>query len=301
MLAETSFDDINTFEANYFSDKSLFDRLVSAESDLIDGYVNGRLTDELSERFELVYLSHPAKRERIAFAKALAARTAQDSDAATPVTSPLSLKEKLAALFGNGLSLVQFAGAFAVLVLLGAGIWYLNRNTNTEQAKVVPAPHDTPAANQAAITPSPSVTPQPMGSNTKAEPRPAEPRPSPTPAVSVPRAVTLALSTGGLRGSGSGKIPTLSILRATREVNLTFRIADNAFPDYRYSLRTAAGANVVGPTKVSAARSGSGAAFTIKVPTERLPGGDYILTLSGVGSDGSTDDISRSLFRVKKP
>jgi hypothetical protein len=101
------------FEEEWLMDDEGFEELVGAEDDLIDAYVAGRLTAEEAHRFEARFLSAPARRERVAFARAL--RQLADARPLIAVQAPrrrpwsswLPLAASLAALAVGGWSLVR--------------------------------------------------------------------------------------------------------------------------------------------------------------------------------------------------
>lgn len=61
-------------EREYFADEEAFDRLVEAEHDLVDAYVEGSLSAADRTRFEQHFLSTTARREQLDFARALRQR-----------------------------------------------------------------------------------------------------------------------------------------------------------------------------------------------------------------------------------
>src|SRR5689334_4122110 len=64
--------------------------MASAEDDLIDAYVRAELDDERRRRFEARFTVTPEQRARLAFAKALVARSAAGSAAGAATASPLA-------------------------------------------------------------------------------------------------------------------------------------------------------------------------------------------------------------------
>ena len=301
LLDQMSDGERTAFEESYFADRSVFDQLLSAENDLIDNYVAGRLAGDTISRFERIYILDEAKRERVRFAESLAMKIAQKpdkglSDAQTAEKIPMW--NSFAKLFGSRRPLIQFTVAFTAFVLVVGGIWLLSM-AGVEQrediAKVIPQ------GEPATVVPPPDAneTPQVPVSDIRPETRQPSPQPRPTPAAFEPSPVTLALNVGGLRSDSSVSTPSLTIPGGTREVRLKLRLTENAYRQYYYSINTADGSNVIERTSIRAARVGTGAAFVVRVPASSLSNGDYILTLSGAGSD-TVDDISRSLFRVRK-
>jgi hypothetical protein len=99
--------------------------LSAAERDLIDAYAQGELTGGELERFQSFYLLSPLRREKVDFAKALAAfgGTAKQ---------PSRLSSTLAALFTPRPALQGALAAAAIVLLVAAG-WLAVENVRLRQ------------------------------------------------------------------------------------------------------------------------------------------------------------------------
>jgi anti-sigma factor RsiW len=71
LLGELSESEQMALEERFFTDPQVFNQVLQAESKLVDAYARGRLSNEMRERFEQSYLQHPARRDRVEFARAL--------------------------------------------------------------------------------------------------------------------------------------------------------------------------------------------------------------------------------------
>ena len=71
LLGELSEAEAAALEREFFANPDVFARLVDVETGLVDDYVRGRLSPQLSARFEQQYLSDPRRRARVQFAQAL--------------------------------------------------------------------------------------------------------------------------------------------------------------------------------------------------------------------------------------
>src|SRR5262245_24543624 len=74
LLGELSEAEMTAFEREYMNDPDVYAQLVRSETALVDDYVRRRLPPQVRQRFEEHYLSHPKRRERVAFAGALATK-----------------------------------------------------------------------------------------------------------------------------------------------------------------------------------------------------------------------------------
>ena len=57
-------------ESEYFHDADAFQRMLSAEDDLIDAYARGELSDEERHRFEKRFLKSSQVKDRVQFSRA---------------------------------------------------------------------------------------------------------------------------------------------------------------------------------------------------------------------------------------
>ena len=76
LLGDLPDEERERLEARYFVDDQSYQELRAAERDLMDRYVRNDLTATERERFESYFLSSGGRRERLAFARALAQVTA---------------------------------------------------------------------------------------------------------------------------------------------------------------------------------------------------------------------------------
>ena len=79
LLGRLSPEEESAIETEYLGGADAFERLQAAEDDLIDGYVAGRLPADDVRRFEERFAT-PARRERVAFARALREIVAQKAE-----------------------------------------------------------------------------------------------------------------------------------------------------------------------------------------------------------------------------
>ena len=71
LLGELSEQEQAALEKRYFADREVFNQLLQVEGELVDDHARGQLSTEMRQRFERSYLTHPSRRERVEFAKAL--------------------------------------------------------------------------------------------------------------------------------------------------------------------------------------------------------------------------------------
>lgn len=69
LLGELPEEEMLKLEESYFLDEGAFDNLQAAERELIDRYLEGRLSRRERNKFETFFLSSPARKEKLRFAK----------------------------------------------------------------------------------------------------------------------------------------------------------------------------------------------------------------------------------------
>lgn len=301
LLGEMTGRERKALEREYFADPALFERLVAAENELLDQYARGRLSPRERERFERHYLSHPARRERAELARALHTKLEPERAAAAPHATD-----------GASWWLGWFAPArvsrpawalAASLVLVATGAAWLLVGTrmrwqeSAADGALVARQEQTAPAPQRQVTDEP-----PAGRETPGNPAPPAPvRQTPPPrAKTAPAVASLLLTVAGTREANAPAPSVLNVPAGTRQVRLRLNLAEDDHRDYSAVLQAAGGREVYSWRRLTPGTSGSRVSFALALPAEKLAGGDYVLTLRGVGEGGETEDVSKSLFRVER-
>jgi hypothetical protein len=310
LLGELSESEQAELEEKYFTDPQAFDRLLRAESELVDDYVRGQLSAQARERFEGHYLNHPRRRARVKFAEALATRL-DALDAPGKVFAAagagVSWRQRLSgALRGQRWAVIALA---TLLIMLG-GIWFFieSRRLRRELA-------ETQAAQEGRQSRERELEQLVAAERRRAEQLREEleraqqtPQTLPTPAVSPsvapptqpPTFVSLLLSVGSTRSTDTGPPQTLLIPQGTALARLQIRLKEHDYPGYSLSLRRVGGEEIFSRGKLQPRVANSGASLSVEVPAGKFSTGDYLLTLGGVGQDGTVDELSKIIFRVEK-
>ncbi|HQR46907.1 MAG TPA: hypothetical protein PK598_12965, partial [Thermoanaerobaculia bacterium] len=110
-------------------------------------------------------------------------------------------------------------------------------------------------------------------------------------------AVVAYVLASGLTRDSSAAV-AVSVPAGTESVELSLPLEADAFPAYGVLLRTGAGAEVLERAGLRSRREGTGPAVVVEVPAEKLPPGDYVLTLSGVPARGKPEVLAQFAFRV---
>ena len=298
LLGELSEPEQAALEERYFRDPQVFNEVLKVESELVDAYARGQLSTEMRERFERSYLKHPARRQRVEFARALTTRIDEREGSVTSVeqspqsASHISWKQRLLTIVGGPGPRLRFAVALVLVAIALTGIWIFVTSRSRQQQREAA---QIQAPQQSTETPQ-----QPPAQAARIPPENSPPSPNsntnPTPST-----VFLALTVGGVRGADGGPTPTLSIPHNTTQAQLLLELKDDSYPRYRVSLRKIGGPEIFTQTNLRPRSTKAGARFIFTVPAKELTSGDYVLTLGGITPQGEVDDLNKSLFRVQKP
>lgn len=295
-------------EEEYFADPQAFDKMVTAENELVDSYARGRLSPQLREKFEQKYLAHPRRRERMKFAQALVARLDR-IEADQPANDPKVVaapwwRRLVPDSFGQSRAFAFSMAVALVILTLGAGwLFFQSRRLRQELAQTRAAQaaqeqrerelQQQLAGERAQVK---NLNDELSGARSEVKkPLAASPAMPTTPAF-----VTLVLTAGGLRGPDAESAPKLIIPDGTEQVQIQLNLKDLNYSNYRVVLQAIGGNAILYRQGLKPRTSPSGATFVLTIPARKFATGDYMLTLSGVSQTGEVDALSKSLFRVEK-
>lgn len=299
LLGELSEQEQAALEERYYRDPQVFNEVLRVESELVDAYARGQLSTEMRERFENSYLKHPARRNRVEFARALTTRIDERENSVSPAEQSaqsalhISWKQRLLAAVGGQRPALRFAMALVILFVALAGVWVFVNSRWRQQQREIQAQRENQERREQTAAQQPTETPKQQN---QVPPETTQPAPN-----SAPPIVSLALTAGGVRGAGGGPTQTLVIPHDTTHAQILLDLKDDSYPRYRASLRKIGGSEIFTQTNIRPRSTKTGARFVFTVPARQLTSGDYTLTLGGITPEGEVDDLNKSLFRVKKP
>jgi anti-sigma factor RsiW len=264
-------------ERQYFDDATLVDRVIQVETQLLDAYARGQLSEQMRQRVARQYLAHPARRERLRFAETLAAKL-DDFDLEVLQGREGRKSQWPAWTWWSGRA-AQFSMAAATLLLMITAGWlYLERiRLREELARVQTAREQR---------------------DRELQQLPTE-RPNNAAGRSSPAVVSLVFAIGSVRGLDDLP-PTLKIPAGTEQVRLELNLKENDYAQYGIALHAVGGTEILNRQGLQPNRTASGWRLELPLPADRVAPGDYMLTLSGTTRDGARDEVSKSLFRVER-
>jgi hypothetical protein len=245
-------------------------RLKAAENDLVDSYVSGDLSGETLERFQSVYLSSGAHREKVGFAESLLV-AGKRGTAVTQVRAKAAPWRWL--IFPP-----RALAACALVLLLVAGflVWedigLRRRLAQTEIER----------------------------SNLAQEVRSLQSRvEAPVPATNAAPAERLASFVLLAQARGVGPLPVISLPSGTSRVELQLELEVDEFPFYQVAFKDLAANRIVSRSSgLKAQRRGANRIVSFDIQPSLLGEQNYMVELSGVPAGGAPEFVAGYAFRV---
>lgn len=294
-------------ETEVTQDAALSEFAAMIESELIDDYLRGGLSEREKSLFENNYLTTPARRQKVADGQIFLNNLAAQRTAIIPLKPRFSFFSQL--FGGFQLSAALALGAILVLLLGGLLIFRLNRQNTNEIAGRNNSNQTSPVtdennsqistANENALRGAANSNLNPSLIQPKITPTvSAKPTPTisikPTPKFVEPAAPTLAVFTltpGTLRDGGEQLITLNS---AVRQINLRLTLPPGSAPyqTYQAIVKTADGATVSTISNLTAPN--------LKLPAAKLSNNNYIIFLNGMSPAKPAESIAEYTFRVNR-
>ncbi len=248
-------------EQRLMTESGFADELEITEQELVDEYADGLLTGREKEGFERLFLSHPKRRQDVAFARALRKYVSSHSTGRRATTR---------------WQLLALAAAAAVII---AGSLLSYRAIQLRRQEV-----DLRAGRPEASQPRPEVAPLP------------KPQPPERTLPKAPPFVAFTLLPGLVRSQGG--TPKL-ILTPGEDVQLRLVLEDGEYPQYTATLRTAEDRDIWRQDGLRSAATSAGNAVTARLSPALLKPDDYVLRLTGKKPDGSFESVGSYYFRIE--
>ncbi|HVG20124.1 MAG TPA: hypothetical protein VNI02_13820 [Blastocatellia bacterium] len=293
-------------EERLMTDDEFFKQLLAVEDELIDDYVHGSLSQPERARFEANFLSTPERQKKLSFARALdlyVSRAAETIPGIAPKQEPVSWWSSLLSFFRSGSPFLGLAFTAAALLLAAGGAYLLYRvsqagqapqqirveekGPETSESPSAPAPRDKVAEDRA---PGPSPP-------DRQQPTPADRRPDSTPPVAL-RLAAIILP-GNVRSGG--QLSRVVPKPGEKAVRVELGLGEDNYPGYVAEIRNVDRDGSLPPQgPLKAMKGSSGKAVFLRIPLDRYPPGDYIVTLKGRAPDGKLETAGTYSFRVSQ-
>jgi hypothetical protein len=314
LLGELSIKDKLEMEMEYFTDPEIFDLLQAVEQDLIEGYVNGKLSPSGRVRFERNYLTTPARLAQVRFFHTLVTTLPLESieedngravlyDTDELVKKP-SIWESLFAPFrGPRLAFgVSMAAALVILAVFGAVKIYDFQVPSLvpEIAKNEPPP---PEKNDPKQGLADEKRPELPDDRPAFNIVPQQPEVITTPEPKKPLIASVVWTVPGIRSVGSSAPRVIRIRPGNETVQVVLNFPD--LPADRYNrfsaaIQDSAGNEIWRRGDIKAGRVKSGSSVVLRVPAKQFLNGPFSLMLSGDNNRGELVNIREFYFKVER-
>jgi hypothetical protein len=306
-------------EDRAFQDEQYLREILAAESDLIDEYVRGELSNSARQQFESRFLASAERRRKVEFARALASvapEFAVTEKSIQPASVPASVSwPRTLAVFLRGLNpAAKFSLAAAALLIVIGGSWL-----GAESLRLRGELSELRAEQQSREREQQALQQQIADEQARREDLSAqlqrereqrersqqligelqreleESATQPT----QPAFVSLALWPGITRSGGAR--PKLALPQAARRVRIQIGVEpEDEYQSFRVELRAPGGQPIWAEDSLSARRVRAGRAVILNLPASLFKPGEYELVLKGVTGKGATEEIGYHYFDVLK-
>lgn len=298
LLGQLSESEQSRVERRYFNDDDFNEQLEIVEEELIDDYVNGRLTGADSEAFEKYFMQSSAGRERVKIAREWRDFVSRSSRPAKPKSERTRrTRWPIFSVFRNRFMFMPLAA----MILLASGLaWMVTENARLRN-QLDDVREEVTAQERNAQEMREQVEGERRRSEQLAEELKSQrSRPEVKPEIPPLRSVIASfVLTSGLVRSG-GEAGRLLIPPDATEVKLSAVFKSGDYPSYIADLQTVEGRTIWRRRGLKALRRGDDRVMNLTVPARLLRDEDYILILNGIASTGEIKSVSEYSFRVAK-
>jgi hypothetical protein len=306
-------------EDRAFEDQQYLRRIESVESDLIDEYVRGELSDFERRRFESRFLQSAARRRKVEFARTLTNAVSEGAVTGKQshpigVRPPITWRASLTSLFRGLSPALRYSLAAAALVIVIGGSLLVTETLRLRE-QVARLQRDEQSHRQQEKSLEEQLAQQLNRSEDLAAQlqqeheqrgrreelireleREREKLPGPP---AQPAVASLAL-VSGIPRSGEER-PRLVIPQSARLVRLRVILEpDDQYKSFQLELRAQSGRQIWSQGGLSARTTRAGQAVVLNLPANIFDGGEHELALKGMTDDGRIEDVGFYYFDVLK-
>lgn len=314
-------EDTERLDEMSIADEEVAARLGVVEDGLVDAYVRGTMPTDTRERFELVYLSSPRRRQKVKFAASfleVADRAAVPVDAEAtdesvraPAGEPSDASSRASSSGRVGPRSMSWWGPAlaAALVLLAGGAVVFNEarlRNGLHEAQIARDALDRRAHeleqqlnDQQAVNAQTVKELEGVRASLAALTQRSSTAGSSGEAASVSPAPAMVALVLPPQTRGGGPIATMAVPRGADGVAFELQFEANEFSQYEVALQDPATDRVVWRSgKIAARSAGDLAAVSIIVPAGGLKSQQYSLELTGYGAIGGAQVVSGYPLRI---
>jgi hypothetical protein len=291
LLGQLSEEEETQFEERYFSDDQVFEDLQTIETELIDSYVKGELSDSERQRFDTYYLNSSERRNKVEMASCLMASVAEAATLRPIVAKPTSIWRSIVAVLssisfpmriGYAVATVAILAVMSITLIQNYGLRSELGRLRTERVGLLKRDEDWEETivrmKGASARQAPSESPQEIA---QAQ--------APHPLVA---SITLTPSLS--RGLGSEANNRLIVPSSARwvVVNLSLDGGEDRTA-YRAVVETVDGNEVLRVDRLkNSTTTGDGKIVSVGLQVELLSSDTYVVKLSGITANRPNEEIA---------
>jgi hypothetical protein len=301
-------------EERAFENRRYTEDIVAVESDLIDEYVRGGLSNAERRQFEQRFLASAERRRKVEFARALAQVASAPAAEAAAQPATIHWWEAVIAFLRGSNPAFQFSMAASALILV-LGISWLVMETIRLRSQVTQLQAQQQTEQQTRQRQEEALRQQAASASARSEDLAAqlerERERREELARQIERDQARESSAGasfiaslflppGIGRSGAER-PKLIVPQAARAARLQIGLErEDEFKSFRVEIRTAQGQESLTQDRLQPRQSRAGRIINLTIPGNVLNAGQYELTLKGVTDAGQTEDVRYYYFDVLK-
>lgn len=275
------------FEARYFADPTWLDLLEAAEFDLVEGYVNNKLSSFDRERFERSWLNSPSRREKLAFVQSLVKALSSEELNSPALDKNIHWPRSIVAW----LKFPRLVFGFSVALLLGLIlIARVNLQLREQMAQMQQAKADQEQKARdldAQLETERARTQQLSGEVESLQERLIN-------ASQRPAMVSFAWAVSGFRGEIEGaKTRILTIPANTQFVQFSFKLPTDRYQTFQLDFLAPDGKSIWQKTGLKTSNRGIKASF----PISQITDGEFRLILRG--KQGNEEQADLGIFPIR--
>ncbi len=273
LLGESGEEEQQHTEELFMTDPEYREKVLIAEDELVEDYLEGALSERERAKFRAHFLSTPRQRRKVRLARSLRSFTAAEVTAHSPPAEEeepqhSSRLRRLVESLGFRRPAVYVPAAVALVAALVFGSWLLVESYRARQLRANEEAHRAEVERELARLNDPSGT----GTGVRVFP--------------------LALTPLNVRGSAS-RLPRQG---EADVVELRLLRGRDAYASYAVTLQRIGAASRFTVASLRAADSPAGRAVPVRIPARLLTPGTYRLTLTGITTDGRREEADEYTF-----
>lgn len=308
LLGELSEEEAQSLEESFFANDGVFENLRASESEVIDAYFAGQLTNKQRQHFLQRVAVSPRLRERVAFAKAFALSTAAgkavdpDTGSNPAVHEPWWKKLFHVPLLGALTPVGSFAALIAVLVFTAVIVQSIRLRSESQRLEGERAALERQrdeiarlAAEERNRTASELRDAQARAERDEELLRSVQQRQPETQPNQQSLFASLTLFPGGGVRSG-GTIKELNLPPGATEVHLQLALLSVDYHTYQVTINGPT-SNQINRTTLKPTRKKT---LALRLPANIFSSGQHTVQVSGVSPSGDLESVSDYSFKVVK-